>query len=64
MTTTIETCELVDWAVRLVAVQTDVSRDDALTVLREIANATDATVDEVAELVVMSRISLAHVSRP
>jgi len=52
---TLEASELVDWAARLVSVQAGASLDDAHTLIRNTAEATDATIDEVAEEVVSGR---------
>jgi AmiR/NasT family two-component response regulator len=57
VSTTIERRELIDWAVRLVAVQSGMSRNDALRLLRDTAEATDTPVEDVAELVVDGTVS-------
>jgi hypothetical protein len=49
---TLEVSELVDWASLIVAVEAGCSLDDARTLLFNTATATDATVDEVADLVI------------
>ncbi|MGO9875171.1 MAG: ANTAR domain-containing protein [Acidimicrobiia bacterium] len=57
MSTTIERCELIDWAVRLVSVQSDVSPADALRLLQNTAEQTDTPLEYVAELVVDGTVS-------
>jgi hypothetical protein len=49
--------ELVDWAALLVSVQAGCSLDDALTLLRNTAEATDLTPEDVAELVVNGSVT-------
>jgi len=49
---TLEVSELINWAALIVAVQASVSLDDARTMLRRTAEASDTNMDEVADLVV------------
>lgn len=49
---TLEVSELLDWAALIVSVQARCSLDDARTLIRNTAEATDETLEQVADLVV------------
>jgi AmiR/NasT family two-component response regulator len=49
--------DLVDWAARLVAVEAGCSFDDAYALMRNTADASDTTIECVADEVVAGRVS-------